>query len=438
MHHISGNLFNDADGLVDNTVDGTGFNSPDGNQIYAVLVNSTGEVVENATIASDGSYEFNCGPNGTYSVLIKTTEPTIGSTGNVSDLPTNWASTGEKLGTGTGSDGTVNGELSVTVNNAHVSDANFGINKRPAGISSTHNIIKPTDGQEIIIGSDISVISSSDLEGEQEGIAFAPTKIEITSLTANDSNEVWYDGTQITTGNDGVNPPSATNPKTIPSFNNSLLTFKMYCCEEARIDYSVFNAANLQDESPAYYRYAWTGAVPVEFTKISASIIQVNNVKVNWTTATEINNERFEIERLVDGENQFIKVGEVTGAGNSTNSIDYQFIDYSLESVGNVIYRVKQIDYDGQFDYSNVVKVNINPELDVNVYPNPAKGYFVVQAGDVYEELSIELLDIRGSVLETWTGISKLKASTEGLQHGLYTLRIRGNYSVKTILLQVD
>ncbi|MBT8327061.1 MAG: T9SS type A sorting domain-containing protein [Bacteroidia bacterium] len=440
-HRISGNLFNDNNGFVDNTVNGTGFNSADGNQIYAVLVNNSGEVIENATVAPDGTYEFSCGPNGTYSVLIKTSEPNIGSTGNSSDLPTNWAFTAEKLGSGTGSDGTPNGELTViTVNGSHVGNANFGINKRPDAISYNHNILKPIDGQEIIAGYDASVISSSNLRGEdnEDGTPFTLSKIEITSLPSNDSNEVWYNGTQITKGDDGVNPPSASNPYTITSFDNTLLSFKIYCCEEATLYYSVFDAANLRDESPAFYRYAWAGAVPVEFTRVSATLMDVNNVRVNWTTATEINNERFEIERLVTGEDEFIKVGEVDGSGNSTSSIDYQFMDYSLKSVGNVLYRVKQIDYDGQFDYSDVVKVNVISELDVSVYPNPAREYFVVRAGNIYEELSIELMDMRGSVLEKWTGVSKLKASTEGLQPGIYSLRIRGDYSVKTIVLQVQ
>ena len=441
-HHISGNLFNDGNGIFgDNTVNGTGFNTPDGNQLYAVLLNSADEVVESVAIATDGSYAFNCGPNGTYSILIKTSQPTVGSTGNSSDLPSNWVFTGEKLGTGTGSDGTPDGELTgIAVSGADVANANFGINKRPEAISYSHNIIKPTDGQVIIAGSDASVISSSNLRGEdnEDGTPFTLSTIQITSLPSNDSNEVWYNGSQITKGDDGINPPSTSNPLTINSFSNSLLTFKIYCCEEATLYYSVVDAANLNDVSPAFYRYAWAGAVPVEFTRIGATVDDMNHVNVKWTTATEINNERFEIERLSEGSDEFVKVGVVAGAGNATHTIDYEFTDKTNKSIGGTLYRVKQIDYDGQYDYSNVDKVSTKFELDVNVYPNPANEFFVVQAGNPFEELTIELMDVRGAVLETWSGLSKCRASTAGLLPGVYSLRITGDYSVKTVLLQVQ
>ena len=154
-HHISGNVFNDVDGLEDNTVDGSGVDTVDGVGLFAVLVNNSDEVVESVPVANDGSFEFGCGPNGTYSVILKTNAPADGSTGNTSNLPTGWEFTGEILGTGTGSDGSPDGELSgISVSSADVMNANFGINKRPEAVSYIQAISKPNDGEELRIGID--------------------------------------------------------------------------------------------------------------------------------------------------------------------------------------------------------------------------------------------------------------------------------------------
>ncbi len=447
-HRISGNVFHDVDGVcVDNEVDGSGINNPDGSQLYAVLVNGSGEVVESVAVAGDGSYEFSCGPNGTFDVLIKTSAPTVGSTGNTSDLPGTWAFTGEKLGTGTGTDGSTDGELSgISVSGAHVTDANFGINERPDAISYTQQINKPYFGEEITIGIEFGVgndpgqNSFFDLRGEdnEDGTPFTLDEVWITGLPLNDSNEVWYNGTQITLGDDNTNPPSQSNPYTITSFDNSLLTFKIYCCQEAQIMYSVVDGSCLEDQSSALYRYTWLGAVPVEFIGVKAKPINGTDILVEWSTASELNNESFEVERMFKGEDDFVKVGEIFGAGNSNELIDYSFVDRNVQSGATVYYRIKQIDYDGQFDYSDVVRVDLESVIDVSVYPNPTKGNFTIKAADAEEVLHVELLDLQGSVIGSWDGIGQCDAETTGLSAGLYTVRVVGSFSSRTIMIQID
>jgi hypothetical protein len=110
--------------------------------------------------------------------------------------------------------------------------------------------------------------------------------------------------------------------------------------------------------------------VPVELTSFTAAITN-SRVNLNWLTATEINNQGFEIERYTD--NKWEKIGFVAGHGTTTNSQSYQFTDNAVK--GNVIYRLKQIDFDGKFKYSNEVSVAAveSPEayLLVQNYPNP-------------------------------------------------------------------
>jgi hypothetical protein len=110
--------------------------------------------------------------------------------------------------------------------------------------------------------------------------------------------------------------------------------------------------------------------VPVELTSFTASVDQ-QDVTLNWVTATEINNQGFEVER--NSGIGFEKIGYVTGFGTSSEIHTYAFVDASLNE-GTYSYRLKQVDLDGSFEYSDVVEVDITvPDvfaLEQN-YPNP-------------------------------------------------------------------
>ena len=112
--------------------------------------------------------------------------------------------------------------------------------------------------------------------------------------------------------------------------------------------------------------------LPVELTSFSAVNIK-SGVMLNWTTATEINNAGFEIERKSSNYN-WKKIGFVRGNGNSTLPIKYSFAD-NLLNTGKYQYRLKQIDFNGSYKYSKIVEVNlsdipVNYQLNQN-YPNP-------------------------------------------------------------------
>ena len=118
----------------------------------------------------------------------------------------------------------------------------------------------------------------------------------------------------------------------------------------------------------------WNKSVlPVEISTFNG-VFEKNNVKLNWTTATEINNLRFDIERSTNSQ-EWINIGSISGAGNSSSQKRYTFIDKNLLLSGKYSYRLKQIDIDGKANYSNVlnVDVNVTPQnyyLGQN-YPNP-------------------------------------------------------------------
>jgi len=117
--------------------------------------------------------------------------------------------------------------------------------------------------------------------------------------------------------------------------------------------------------------YTPNGGLPVELVTFIADVTD-NNVLINWTTATETNNQGFEVQRKsVVGD--FVTIGFVEGQGTTTEQHNYSFIDKSL-SEGKYSYRLKQIDYDGGFEYSKTIEVAIHNPLKFSLsqnYPNP-------------------------------------------------------------------
>ena len=116
--------------------------------------------------------------------------------------------------------------------------------------------------------------------------------------------------------------------------------------------------------------------VPVELTSFTATV-QRNSVSLNWQTATETNNSGFELQRSemsnVKSQTDWQVIGFVPGFGTTTEPKSYSFIDENL-SVGNYQYRLKQIDFDGSFEYSNTVEVEISSPTEFSLeqnYPNP-------------------------------------------------------------------
>ncbi len=126
----------------------------------------------------------------------------------------------------------------------------------------------------------------------------------------------------------------------------------------------------------------FSGPIPVELTSFTASSVD-GNVVLNWITATELNNSGFEIQRSLSptpslkegalGNSDWQKIGFVTGNGTSTEVHSYSFTDQNPVD-GKSYYRLKQIDFDGSFEYSNIVEVDFTLPIVFSLeqnYPNP-------------------------------------------------------------------
>jgi Secretion system C-terminal sorting domain len=138
------------------------------------------------------------------------------------------------------------------------------------------------------------------------------------------------------------------------------------------------------------------GFVPVELTSFAASVSD-GEVILNWSTSTETNNQGFEVER--NSGDGFQKIGFVAGFGTTTENHSYSYIDGSLQE-GTYTYRLKQIDYDGTFEYSDVVEVDVTVpkvfSLDQN-YPNPFNPSTQIRFSlAVDSKVSLTVFDILG------------------------------------------
>lgn len=186
--------------------------------------------------------------------------------------------------------------------------------------------------------------------------------------------------------------------------------------------------------------------VPVELTSFSA-IAEKDEVYLKWTTATETNNQGFEILRKDQSENStWQNVGYVAGFGTTTEPKSYSFVDSKLEA-GNYIYRLKQIDFDGTITYSEEVNVEVEIPLVYSLeqnYPNPFNPSTIIKysiSEDDFVKLSVyNLLGEEVTILvnnEQKAGRYEVVFDASKLSSGIYMYRLESNnfLSIKKMVL---
>jgi uncharacterized delta-60 repeat protein len=200
--------------------------------------------------------------------------------------------------------------------------------------------------------------------------------------------------------------------------------------------------------------------IPVELTSFTAFAIG-NNVMLNWRTSTETNNLGFEVQRsnIRDQRSEaggqkpdWENVGFVGGFGTTTEPKSYSFTDNNLQS-GNYTYRLKQIDFDGSFNYTNEVEVEVETQDFASIqfslsqnYPNPFNpatqiSYSIPKDGyvslKVYNTLGQEVANLVNELVKAGNHQVKFSAKDGKLSSGVYYYRIETaeNVSVKKMIL---
>ena len=180
-------------------------------------------------------------------------------------------------------------------------------------------------------------------------------------------------------------------------------------------------------------------AFPVEWLGFNARL-NANRVELEWSTAIEVNNDYFEVERSIDGM-VFESLGKVKGAGFSSEQKDYHYID-QRPAIGPNFYRIKQVDFDGNLSYSSTVELNVSKDdlLQLRAYPNPATDFLTVETGGIAIS-QIKLVDTNGRIVlsqNNTTLETNLTLRTSDLAAGVYILQVRDQaahvYNKKIVL----
>jgi len=179
--------------------------------------------------------------------------------------------------------------------------------------------------------------------------------------------------------------------------------------------------------------------IPVELTSFNGNVIN-GKVILEWKTATELNNYGFEIQRKALG-GDFATIAFVKGRGTTTQQNEYSFTDKNLEE-GKYFYRLKQLDFNGAFEYSNIIEVEVRTldkfTLEQN-YPNPFNPTTIV--GYVLQEKSnvkLKLLNAIGEEMavlvneEQEKGYHKVEFDGSNLSSGVYFYRIQAGNFIET------
>lgn len=178
------------------------------------------------------------------------------------------------------------------------------------------------------------------------------------------------------------------------------------------------------------------GALPVELSSFTAS---VNNrdITLNWSTLTELNNSVFEIERKAFSSDGWTKVGNVSGNGTSNVSHNYTFTDRNLTS-GIFTYRLKQTDFNGNFEYHNlngevIIGTPNTFELKQN-YPNPFNPTTTISFDlPVNGNVSLKVFNTSGKEVATLVNETKsagyynINFNASNLSSGVYYYRLEAN-----------
>jgi len=173
-------------------------------------------------------------------------------------------------------------------------------------------------------------------------------------------------------------------------------------------------------------------ALPIDLTYFRAYGIDNNQVRLEWATAAEINNDYFSIERSVNGID-FETIREVSGAGDSYETVVYASNDdiSNLRNSGTLYYRLKQTDYDGKSTSSDIIFVNIASANDYNIvsiYNDQAKVAITLNT-PTENELTATIFDINGKFISTqnfqpYTGINTIFMDSDMLRGGMYVINI--------------
>jgi subtilisin family serine protease len=180
--------------------------------------------------------------------------------------------------------------------------------------------------------------------------------------------------------------------------------------------------------------------IPVELTSFTASATE-NSVTLNWSTATETNNSGFSVERKTPMDERWLEVGFVPGFGTTTEVMNYSFTDENL-LMGLYSYRLKQVDFDGTYQYTNSVEAEVYSPFEFSLaqnYPNPFNPSTIISFSiPASEFVTLKVYDILGTEVATLMnerkepGVYTINFNASQLASGMYLYRLQAGSFIET------
>ncbi|MBK7936131.1 MAG: T9SS type A sorting domain-containing protein [Lewinellaceae bacterium] len=206
--------------------------------------------------------------------------------------------------------------------------------------------------------------------------------------------------------------------------NNNVLTD---CASQGICDYLAGpGSATISNNDPGCNSVAQVEtaclSLPVKLTDFEGTT-ENEGVTLNWTTASEKNNARFEVEHSAHDTRHFQVIGKVAGHGTTFSENRYELFHLQPQPGANY-YRLKQVDFDEKYEYSNIIGVFINSDqVAVDIFPNPTTGALLIKGAALAG--TARLTDITGSLILTQTlGENNLLDLTDQ-PNGMYLLEIQ-------------
>ena len=190
-----------------------------------------------------------------------------------------------------------------------------------------------------------------------------------------------------------------------------------------------------------FFRVESATSVPVELRAFRANKMD-EMVKLDWITDSEIDNNYFEIQHSIDGKH-FEKIGEIQGKGNHSARSDYHFMD-EFPATGVNYYRLKQVDWNGNFDHSGVVSVVFKAETGTMIVaPNPFSNMVALAFSEPFsEDTDIVIYNLLGQIIQTATIINNQLTTNIDLsafEEGAYILRVgEGTNSIVKRIVKIN
>ncbi|HET6992783.1 MAG TPA: T9SS type A sorting domain-containing protein [Bacteroidia bacterium] len=253
----------------------------------------------------------------------------------------------------------------------------------------------------------------------------------------------WFDWTLYNS--------TCTTPITCGNLTTGLSLAGLACSTTYNIEYC-FETANCTWTTWYWYFNAPTSpppctVLPIELLDFTGNYDKENKrVVLNWATATEHNNNHFEIERSVDGRNwvQLGRVNSIAPNGNSSQRNEYSFVD-NAPLTGVAYYKLRQFDNSGLENYGGMVVVNVNEieTFGVSLQPNPANSSVFVGFNSANDGITqVHVLDYTGRIVkalnvESKEGMNTFEMPTDDLSQGIYLVQvISGNTIVCNKLIK--